>query len=65
MELISKLASLGKFAPGPREAERDDLDERDARERANRAVLDVLDGARTVDAACDNAAGVEWMGDAK
>jgi hypothetical protein len=50
----------------------DDLLERNAREFAKRAVLDVLDGGRIVEAAvlCTDAAGVEctgeeWIGDSK
>ena len=52
--LTSKLSSAVRFGP-PSE---DDLDERDAIDRAKRAVLDVLDGAPTVETR-GRAAGVE------
>ena len=64
MELTSKVASAGSFSVFPWEADKDDLEERDARDWAKRAVLDVLEGARTVDAMCERAMGVEWMGEA-
>lgn len=49
----------------PRDTDMDDLTEREAaRECANRAVLEVLEGARMVEAAYESATGVECIGEA-
>lgn len=62
--LISKLAWGGWTGAEPRDTDMDDLTEREAaRECANRAVLEVLEGARMVEA-YESAAGVECIGEA-
>ena len=69
MELTSKLSSacptdIRAVAENPRDTDSDDFDDLDAREWEKRAVLEVLGGARTVDAMWDKNWGVEWMGEA-
>ena len=59
IELTSNVASGRSRPVGPRLADKDDLDEREAMEWAKRAVLDVLEGARTVDATRESTAGVD------
>ncbi len=53
------------MGPEPRDTDIDDFTEREAAsECANRAVLEVLEGARIVEAAYECAAGVECIGEA-
>lgn len=61
---MSKLSWWGGTGPDPLEIDKDDFAEREAREFAKRAVLEVLEGALIVEAACERAAGVECMGEA-